>query len=206
MNKYSRILLGFILTVSFCVPVFALNEVYVTSIDKTPGESSGIKSDLTAITLNNKIKIKEIQIVKSGEKTTLKYPVYISKNGKKYPQVELLTKQVNDEITRAITTGEPSIKPVQPMTFKIAEFIPFKNSKSSRKANVSVDFNESVRISCGVMDSNKGPWISWPSRKSEDSGIWIKQVLVTDKKMREVIEKAIINKYKSLMSETSEEE
>ena len=110
MRKVFGLLLGCLLAVSFVVPVFAADEIYVTSVEKTPVEDGGAVKEMVTIVLNDCIKIKEIQVIKVGGQVSLKYPTYVSKKGKEYPQFEPLTKQAKDEIEKAVSSGQPSQK------------------------------------------------------------------------------------------------
>lgn len=205
MRKVFGLLLGCLLAVSFAVPVFAADEIYVTSVEKTPVEDGGAVKEMATIVLNDCIKVKEIQVIKVGGRISLKYPTYVSKAGKEYPQFEPLTKQAKDEIEKAVEKGKPSSSASKSISYKISKYSRFTR-QSSLKVFAAVDFNNAVRIECKVMESGKGPWISWPSRKPEGGGKWVKQILITNKKLKDAVEKALMDKYKSSASESSEEE
>lgn len=205
MRRIFGLLLGCFLAVSFAAPVFAADEIYVTSVEKTPVEDGGAVKEMATIVLNDCIKIKEVQVIKVGGRTTLKYPVYVSKRGKEYAQFETLTKQASDEIEKAVTSGKPSSKSSKSISYKISNYSPLR-SQSSRKVNVSLDFNNAVRISCGLMESKKGPWISWPARKDENTGKYVKQVLITNKKLKDAVETALKEKYQKSAGESSSDE
>ena len=205
MRKIFGLLLGCLLAVSFAVPVFAENEIYVTSVEKTPVEDGGAVKEMAIVVLNDCIKVKEIQVIKVGGRISLKYPTYVSKAGKEYQQFETLTKQAKDEIEKAVETGKPSAKSSKSISYKIAKFSRF-NRQSVLKVFCAVDFNNAVRIECKVMEGKKGPWISWPSRKPEGGGKWVKQILITNKKLKDAVEKALMDKYKAMGSESDEED
>jgi len=183
--------------------LYAENEIYVTKVTKVPAaEGSGVK-EIATIVLNDCLEVRDIGVVKAEGMKTLKYPVYISKNGKEYPQFEVITKQAKDEIEKAVFGGKPSAKTSKVISFKISKFSKFTRP-SSLKAFVSVDFNNAVRVECKVMESKKGPWISWPSVKDEATGKYPKQVLIINKKVKGVVEKSIMDKYTSMGSESSD--
>ena len=209
MRKVFGLMLGTLsvflaFSVLHVVPVSAADEIYVTSVEKSPVEDGGAVKELATIVLNDCIKVKEIQVIKAGGRATLKYPVYVSKRGKEYPQFEVLTKQATDEIEKAVSSGKPSSKQVKAISYKISNFSPLRG-QSARKVNVNIDFNNAVRVFCGVMESKKGPWISWPSAKNESTGKYVKQVLVTNKKLQDAVEKALLEKYSAGSKESSEE-
>jgi DNA-binding cell septation regulator SpoVG len=68
------------------------------------------------------------------------------------------------------------------------------------KVFCAVDFNNAVRVECKVMKSKKDPWISWPSRKPEEGGKWVKQILIK-KKVRKIVEKDLLDRYQKMLSE-----
>ncbi len=205
MRKVFGLLLGCLLAVSFAVPVFAAGEIYVTSVEKTPVTDGGAVKEMATVVLNDCIKVKEIQVIKVGGRISLKYPTYVSKAGKEYPQFEPLTKQAKDEIEKAVESGKPSAKSSKQISYKISKFSKF-NRQSVLKVFCAVDFNNAVRIECKVMEGKKGPWISFPSRKPEGGGKWVKQILITNKKLKSAVEKALMDKYKTMGSESDEDE
>jgi DNA-binding cell septation regulator SpoVG len=52
------------------------------------------------------------------------------------------------------------------------------------------------------MEGDRGPWIAWPSRKPQDSGTWVKQVIITNKALRDAIEKTLLKKYQDIRKES----
>ncbi len=187
------------------VCLYAANEIYVTQVEKSPLVGGGAVKEIATIVLNNCIKVKEIQVIKVGGSTSFKYPTYTSKKGKEFPQFVLLTKQAKDEIEKAVITGKSSANPSKQISYKISKFSKF-GRQSSLKAFCAVDFNNAVRIECKVMESGRGPWVSWPARKPEEGGKWVKQILITNKKLKSAVEKALMDKYKPAKSESSEDE
>jgi DNA-binding cell septation regulator SpoVG len=204
MRKYTGLILGLALMFS-AVSAFAEGEVYISNVKKVPAEGSGAVKEIATIVINDCLEIRDIGVVKMEGTKSLKYPVYVSKKGKEYPQFEVLTKQAKDEIEKAIYTGKPSQKTSKAITFKISKFSIFTRP-SSLKAFASIDFNNSVRVECKVMTGRKGPWISWPSNKDEETGKYKKQILVTNKKVKDIVEKALLDKYGKMAKETSTEE
>jgi len=175
-------------------------EIYVTSVLKSA--AGAVRT--YGIVLNDSIQVKDIRIDKADGRTTLKYPVYISRGGKEYPQFEILTRQAKEEIEKAVLSDKSSSKSSKQMSFKISDFSPL-SGESSRKVNACVDFNDAVRIYCGVMESGRGPWISWPSVKNESGGKWLKQIVITNRSLRYAVEKALVDKYSEYNAESSEE-
>ena len=180
----------------------AESKIYVTNVKKVPAEEgSGVKEYATVV-LNDCLEVRDIGVVTAEGMKTLKYPVYISKNGKEYPQFEVLTKQAKDEIEKAVFGGQPSAASSKEISFKVSKFSQYTRP-SSLKAFVSVDFNNAVRVECKVMGSKKGPWVSWPSVKDENTGKYKKQILIINNKVKDIVEKSIMAKYKKMSSESS---
>ncbi|MFH0947974.1 MAG: septation protein SpoVG family protein [Elusimicrobiota bacterium] len=198
-------LLSYSLTLCLYTCLYASDEIYATSVVKSPIENGSAVKKMATIVLNDCIKVKEIQIIKVDGRVSLKYPTYISKNSREYPQFEPLTKQAKDEIEKVVETGKPSAKESKSMSYKISKFSRF-NSESALKVFCAIDFNNAVRLECKVMENGKGAWISWPSRKPDGEGKWVKQVIIINKKLKDSVEKELLDKYKTFVSESSEEE
>ncbi len=190
-----KIFLFFVSLLVFTGVVFCQQQVYITSIEKTSANEY-------SITLNNLVVIKEIKLKKTkiGQREifNLEFPTYISKAGKAYPQVTILSKDLNEKILKAITTQTPETMPenVGEMSFKINKYSPYKRSKSALKVFASVVFSDAVEIECKIMEGKKGPWVSWPSRKDETSGKWKKQVVFKSKDYQKKVEEELLAKYK----------
>lgn len=200
---YSMALLGLmIIPGSF---LHAEGEIYVTRVSMEPLADGGDVKGLATIVLNNCIKIQEIEVVETADgKKDLKFPVYISSRKKVFPQMELLSRTAKEEIERAVFSGKPSDASARTISFKISKFQRYRG-QSSLKVFVSVDFNKAIRIECKIMESRLGPWVSWPARKDENSGKYINQVQLINDKVRKVVEKAILDKYNKMLTETEED-
>lgn len=209
VGSWKWLLFGFLLT-TYYLPLttsglYSADEIYVTSVEKTPVEDGGAVKEMATVVLNDCIKVKEIQVINVGGRISLKYPTYVSKAGKEYPQFEPLTKQAKEEIEKAVSSEKPSSKSSKKISYKIAKYSRFTRP-SVLKVFCAVDFNNAVRVECKVMEGKKGPWIAWPSRKPEGGGKWVKQILIINKKLKEAVEKALLDKYKTAGSESDEEE
>jgi len=180
---------------------FAQEEkLIVTSVSK-------LTSDMYEIVLNDMIVVKEIKLKKTKigqrEIINLQFPEYISKRGKVFPQVAVLSKDLTDRITSAIITSkvEQLPSPVEP-SYKVNKFSPFRRSGSSLKIFASVIFAGTLEVECKVMEGKKGPWIAWPSRKDESSGKYKKQVVFKSREYQKKVENDLLNKYKTSGSES----
>lgn len=183
--------------------VLSQQQIYVTSVEKIgPNDYS--------ITLNDLIIIKEIKLKKTKigqrEISSLEFPTYISKAGKSYPQIVVNSKELNEKILNTITSmkADSVIGDVKELSFKIGKYSPYKRSRSSLKVFTSVIFADAIEIECKIMEGKKGPWISWPSRKDNASGKWIKQVSFKSKEYQKKVEEELLNRYKTSKVESHE--
>ena len=198
-----KIFLFFVSLLVFAGVVFCQQQVYITSVEK-------LSANEYSITLNNLVIIKEIKLKKTKigqrEVFNLELPTYISKAGKAYPQITILSKDLNERILKAINTQTAEKMPddVGELSFKINKYSPYKRSKSSLKVFASVIFGDSVEIECKIMEGKRGPWISWPSRKEETSGKWEKQVVFKSKDYQKRVEEELLTRYKTGKVEANE--
>ncbi len=174
-------------------------DIVVTEVEVAPVSEGAVKG-LATIVLNNVIEISEIQVLKVGGRTSLKFPEYISKKGKVYPQITIHTKQANDAIVEAVETGMPSDEKAKAISFKVTKFSRFTRP-SKLKVFAAVIFNDAVEVECKVMEGKRGPWISWPARKPEEGGRWIQQVKIRNKAVKDAIEKTLLERYSKMISE-----
>ena len=198
-------------------------EIYVTEIEKKPVINKNY-SEIATVVLNNCIEIRDIRIIKTEKKIKLIYPTYISKNEIEYSQIKLLTKQANDEIEKAVLFSTPSVSPIgKPVTYKISKFSRYKGD-SALKVFASVDFNDAIRVECKIMQSYRRPWVSWPAYASTTELLadkkatmdepadkvknneWVNQVIIINKKLKSDVEKALLERYKSMKSEMGDAE
>jgi len=180
-----------------------MGQIVITDIKKV---DTGKKQEVE-ITINDAIKIKEIEVTKIANRTVVKYPVYVSGAGRTYPQVKILTKQANDAILEAIDTGNVvKTKNVPEPKFEITKFSPNKRTNSSRKVFASVTFNNAIEIECGIMEgvSKKTGkpyrFVSWPSRLDSATGEWVNQV-VLKKSFKQKVDDALLKRYETFKKE-----
>lgn len=171
--------------------------VTVTDVEVIPVEGGGTTKAIASIVLNSAIKISEIEVKKVSGKTRLRYPRYVSKRGRIYPQIKILDPVVEKMIISAIDKKEPSSTPSNRISYRVSKYSPFTRGGSSLKVFCAVTFNNKVKIECKIMEGKSGPWISWPARAPEDGGRWINQIEIKDKKLKKVVEKALLKRYKA---------
>lgn len=177
-----------------------IQKVEITYIKLTPVENKKMVEAIAEVIVNNKVRIKDIEVMKIAGRTVLKFPEYVSKAGKIYPQVALLTRRANEVFKKAVDNEAPTSKDSSKLNFRIIKFSEYKR-KSSLKVFATVLFNDCIEIECRVMEGRYGPWIAWPAYKDEASKKWIKQVVFTDSNFERKVERALLRKYQVMLLE-----
>jgi len=182
-----------------------LETISVTRVKVEPVESDKGVVGVAKVMLNECIVVREIKVMKVGNRTVLKFPEYISKRGIVYPQIKLLTEEVRNVVVEAIEMGKPSQEKVTRVSFKITDWFRLRGA-GKRKVNAEVTFNNAVAVSCGIMEGKRGPWIAWPSRPPEKGrGRWVKQIYIYNKGIKKAVDKLLLTKYKAMLKEEGEE-
>jgi len=176
----------------FLLSVFA-GEIYVTDVKSQNGPGGRVFE----ITINRSVIIKDIRLVNADREKLLEFPEYVSQSGHVYPQVVFNSTKTSDYVKFTVINNSVTPAGNCKTEFKITKFEKFLK-KSKLKALASVSFNDELEVECKIIESKHGPWVAWPSKKSEKSGEWEKQVFVLDKKLREGVEKALLQRYKTL--------
>jgi DNA-binding cell septation regulator SpoVG len=165
-----------------------------------------IADDNASVTLNDALQIREVKVSKTGGRTTLRFPEYVTKRGKAYPQVTVHSKKAYDNIAAAVAAGQPSKEKAKSIKFRVGE--PQLLRSETRKANVEITFNDAVSVTVGVLKSKRqggAPyWIGYPSRRGDD-GKYVNQVVVTNPKLKKAVEEAVIERFERAQSESGEE-
>ncbi len=175
--------------------------ISVTRVKVEPVENKEGVVGIAKVMLNECIVVREIKVMKVGDKTVLKFPEYISKKGTIYPQIKFLRGEARNNIIRAIKTKEPSRNKVKQISFKVTDWYRLRGA-GMRKVNVEVTFNNAVAVSCGIMEGKGGPWIAWPARPPEkDRRQWIKQIYIYDKRIKKAVEKLLLTRYEAMLQE-----
>ena len=155
-----------------------------------------------SVTLNDIIKIDEITISKKNGRESIKFPQYINKNGQSYPQIVILDEAVKKNIEKAVLSGAVSPPAKAKLEYKVTRLSLL--SGQTRRGNAEIAFNETVRVTGGVMENKGGElWIAWPARQNGKSG-WVKQLTFLRPAFKKMLEEEIINKYKAARSEEAE--
>jgi len=129
-----------------------------------------IKEGIAQIVLNDSIEIKSIRLVVTSSGTELNLP----------RGIEIEDEYLEESITSAIESGEPSEKKIKSVSYKITELV-----SNEEYFMASVVFNNVLLIQCRILEGEKGSWVLWP----EDFRI-IKSLL------RKMVERSLIAKYK----------
>jgi len=178
-----------------------LDAISVTRVKVEPVENEEGVEGVAKVMLNECIVVREIKVVKAGDKTVLKFPEYISKKGIVYPQIKFLTEEARNTVVEAIETGEASKNKVEQVSFKVTDWFRLRGA-GKRKVNAEVTFNNAVAVSCGIMEGKGGPWVAWPARPPEKHRRqWIKQIYIYDKEIKKAVEKLLLTKYEAMLQE-----
>jgi len=146
------------------------------------------------IMLNGSLKIRDIQVLEIAGETKLKFPSYLSRQGKVYPQVIVHTKEANEVVLEAIKNGKIS-QEVIPLEFEVTKILPYYG-KGKLRAFASVTFNQAITVECKIMSGKKSLWVAWPAHPPKVAGQrWVKQVIILDKQLKNEIEKELLKKY-----------
>lgn len=168
--------------------------IVVTEVKIEPASGKKNLKGYAEIVLNGSLKVREIQVLEIAGQTKLKFPYYVSRQGKVYPQVVIHTKEANETIFEAIKGGKIS-QEVIPLEFEVTKIFPYKGKKL--EAFASVTFNQAVTVECKIMSGKKGIlWVAWPARPSKVAGEgWIKQVIILDKELKKEVENELLRAY-----------
>lgn len=162
-----------------------------------------VKGKEASVVLDGYLKISSIDVLKRGDQVRIKPPIYVSKAGKIFPQVDFKSSSIEDRVISAIKTGKPVGSVSSKLSYKVSKMSLYEASgRSSMKAFAAVLFNNEVEVECKVMTGSKGPWVSWPTTKVDNK--WVKQVDIIKPDVKKQIEKSVIDKYEKETSFSAE--
>lgn len=167
-------------------------DITVTGIRLRPAER--LRPALAEITLNGAITVKEVEVRTAGGRLDLKFPDYVSRGGRVFPQVRVLTRQARDAVNAAVASREPSKNAYEPLSFAVTAWKPL-NGKSKTKAICTVTFNAAVAIECKIIESAHGYWVAWPARRPSGGGKWINQVVFLDRDLKAAVSDEVLRRY-----------
>ncbi len=183
----------------------ALQTMSVTRVKVETKDSDEGVFRVAKVMLNECIVVREIKMMKVDNRIILKFPEYISKKGIAYPQIKFLTEEARKAVIKAIETGKPSENKLKQVSFKVTDWFRLRRT-GKRKVNAEITFNNAVAISCGIMESKRGPWVAWPSRPPEKGGGgWVKQIYIYDEGVKKAVEELLLTKYQAMLQEEGEE-
>lgn len=158
---------------------------------------------LADITLNNGLELREVRVLSIGGRQALRFPEYVSRSKKVFPQVVLRTRQAREAATAAVTERRSAASAPR-LNFAVEKFQPYRK-RSALKVFATVVFNDAVEVECKVLEGKNGPWVAWPARKEQDSRRWVDQVSFPDKKLKEAVEQDLLTKYATSVAESGGE-
>jgi DNA-binding cell septation regulator SpoVG len=167
-----------------------------------------IVDDTASVTINDAIQVRDVKIIKTGGRTTLKFPEFVTKRGKAYPQVTVSSKKAYDAIVQAVTSGKPSKEKAKSIKFRVDE--PHLLRSPVRRANVEVSFNDAFSVTLGVLKSKRADgnpyWIGYPGRRDDASGKYLNEVVITNPKLKKAVEDAALEKFERALKESGGEQ
>jgi len=170
------------------------DDISVTNVAVTE-EAPRSEQANAEIVVNQVLKISDIKVQRSGGKTMLIFPEYVSRKGRVFPQVRLITAQANKAVRAAVEHGETSGAgaPTAKLSYRVSGCTVFKK-KSRLKGIVVIRFNDAVEVECKLVAGKNGTWIVWPESRRRYGEKSRPQVTVLDKRMKESIEQDILGR------------
>jgi len=156
------------------------------------------------VTFNKSLVIGGIRVRGDNGRIYLDFPQYKSRQGKVYPQVKILSKDLYQKIVKSLH-NKNVVKPVgkNDLSFTIEE--PHFSKRPNSRANVAVIFNRSIVINFGVFqrikNGKKAYWIGYPGHQINPHGPYQECVVITDDKLKTEVEEALILKFQRALSE-----
>ncbi len=160
--------------------------LHITNIEK--------QDNFISIELNEILEICNLKLSSVNEKYSIIVPKYQSKTSN-YNYFSFLDRSFKDKIINSINNNiveQTDNDTRNDITYKLNKF----NIINSNilKATFSIIFNDLFEVNATIMNGKNGLWVQWPSLKQQNNK-WKKLFIIKDKKLKDAIEKEIINKY-----------
>ncbi len=160
--------------------------LHITNIEK--------QDNFISIELNEILEICNLKLSSVNEKYSIIVPKYQSKTSN-YNYFSFLDRSFKDKIINSINNNiveQTDNDTRNDITYKLNKFN-IINSNILR-ATFSIIFNDLFEVNATIMNGKNGLWVQWPSLKQQNNK-WKKLFIIKDKKLKDAIEKEIINKY-----------
>ena len=160
--------------------------LHITNIEK--------QDNFISIELNEILEICNLKLSSVNEKYSIIVPKYQSKTSN-YNYFSFLDRSFKDKIINSINNNiveQTDNDTRNDITYKLNKFN-IINSNILR-ATFSIIFNDLFEVNATIMNGKNGLWVQWPSLKQQNNE-WKKLFIIKDKKLKDAIEKEIINKY-----------
>jgi DNA-binding cell septation regulator SpoVG len=162
-----------------------------------------VEGDRAALVLNETLEIRDVRFTKRNNRVQLRFPEYKAKSGRVYPQVEILSRDVEALLAQTVLAGQPSPGPGGPVSFRVSDVRLIPGSR--RRANARVVFNDAVSVAVGVMEGpRRGAgrlWVAYPGQRRSPGGTYRKQVVIRDAALKRSLEAAVLKSYERALSE-----
>ncbi len=159
--------------------------LYITNIER--------QDNFINIELNEVLEVYNLKLNFINEKYSIVVPKYQGKVSN-YNYFSFLNRDFKDKIISSISKNvieQVNNDKNNDITYKLNKFN-IINSKTL-KVTFSIIFNDLFEVNATVMNGKNGLWVQWPSLKQNNK--WKKLFVIKDKKLKDTIEKEIINKY-----------
>ena len=160
--------------------------LHITNIEK--------QDNFISIELNEILEICNLKLSSVNEKYSIIVPKYQSKTSN-YNYFSFLDRSFKDKVINSINNNiveQTDNDTRNDITYKLNKFN-IINSNILR-ATFSIIFNDLFEVNATIMNGKNGLWVQWPSLKQQNNK-WKKLFIIKDKKLKNAIEKEIINKY-----------
>jgi DNA-binding cell septation regulator SpoVG len=172
------------------------SDIFVTDVTISHPRTAAPGAMMAAITINDVLEIKDIVVARENDEIFLEFPVYVSKTGRVYPQIEIKNLKTEETIKNAIENGKTVESPGRAkLGYAITRFSAYNGPGSKIKTFANVVFNDSIEVEVKLLAGEDGVWVAWPARKDPKTSKWIDQIVFKDKRLREEIEAALLDRY-----------
>lgn len=168
------------------------NSVFSKDISVTRVKVTGNQAE---IVVNDVLVIKEIRVDRDGG-MSLRFPEFVSRTGKIYPQMKLLLKQADDAIRKAIKTEKPSLSKIEWDFKNDLKLVKLEKHKTKGLYFGTVTFGDAIEVSCKFSRRAEKVKVSWPARPPAiKSARWVNQIYFKRRELRQRAEAVLVEQF-----------
>lgn len=193
MNVISTVTASLIVSALLCIPVHSFaGDITVTAVTLSAERRGG---STAALTINGKLVIAGIGVSPGKEAPVISMPRHVSRRGRVFPQVRLLTREAQAAVRDAILGGKPAPDNGAPLRYRVERCRTFKKT-SKLKGAAYIVFNDALEVEVTIAEGRNGCWVLWPQGRKRS-----RTAAVTDKRLRESIEQDILERFSQMRAE-----